>query len=328
MGILVLGLRALAMVSDEFGKINLISISAGLLILSSSLLVLTKSISILGSMDQDNLVQGLNGIAISFGLLVSAFIAMGAAIKKFGEINVMSIAASVLIISTSMLILSKAIGVMGGMSLWELSKGLIAVAAVLGAIVGTFVLISKYSSGSIIGIAFSILVIASALKVLTSVLKALGQMPFWDICKALLAIAGVFAILGKAAMVLEAYIPALLGLSGSLILLGIGFAAVGAGLLLIGSGITAVAVSVAASISSLIASIKMIIVGTIMIIPDTIDAIVSIIPALANALIIIVKSLCDVIIKCAPPIIDAVVVLLVSTSTLLTTPYRFSFWLT
>ena len=238
---------------------------------------------------------------------------MGAAIKKFGEINVMSIAASVLIISTSMLILSKAIGVMGGMSLWELSKGLIAVAAVLGAIVGTFVLISKYSSGSVIGIAFGILVIASALKVLTSVLKALGQMPFWDICKALLAIAGVFAILGKAAMVLEAYIPALLGLSGSLILLGIGLAAVGAGLLLIGSGITAVAVSVAASISSLIASIKMIIVGTIMIIPDTIDAIVSIIPALANALIIIVKSLCDVIIKCAPPIIDAVVVLLVDT---------------
>lgn len=313
MGILVLGLRALAIVSDEFGKIKIISISVGLLILSSSLLVLTKSINILGNMNSNNLVQGLNGLAISLGLLVSAFIAMGAAMKKFGEINVMSIAASVLIISTSMLILSKAIGVMGGMSLWELSKGLIAVAAVLGAIVGTFVLISKYSSGSVIGIAFSILVIASALKVLTSVLKALGQMPFWDICKALLAIAGVFAILGKASMVLEAYIPALLGLSGSLILLGIGLAAVGAGLLLIGSGITAVAVSVAASISSLIASIKMIIVGTIMIIPDTIDAIISIIPALANALIIIVKSLCAVIIECTPPIIDAVMVLLVDT---------------
>ena len=177
----------------QFGKVNTAGVALGMLVMASSLLVLTKSIRILGELEQGKLVQGLNGAAVSLGLLVSAFIAMSAAVNKFGKINVMSIAASILVVSASMLILSKAVSAMGGMSLWELSKGLIAVAAVLGAIVGTFVLISKYSSGSVIGIAFSILVIASAIAVLTPVLKTLGQMPLWDICKALLAIAGVFA---------------------------------------------------------------------------------------------------------------------------------------
>ena len=304
MSILVAAFVGISYAVKRFGTINLASVSLGLLIMASSLLVMTKSISILGEMEQDKLIQGLNGAAVSLGLLVSAFIAMSATVSKFGKINVMSIAASILVISSSMLIMSKAIGVMGGMSLADLAKGLIAFAAVLGAIVGTFVLVSKFASGSVIGIAFSILVIASAIAVLTPVLKSLGQMPIWDICKALLAIAGTFAILGSAAHFLAPLIPAILSLSGSLFLLGLGLTGIGAGLMLIGAGITSLSISLTAATASIIASLKLIIIGFISLIPDTVKALIPIVPVLMELVKQIILSTCNVIKDCVPEIID------------------------
>ena len=304
MSILVAAFVGISYAVKRFGTINLASVSLGLLIMASSLLVMTKSISILGEMEQDKLIQGLNGAAVSLGLLVSAFIAMSATVSKFGKINVMSIAASILVISSSMLIMSKAIGVMGGMSLADLAKGLTSFAAVLGAIVGTFVLVSKFASGSVIGMAFSILVVASAIAVFTPVLKTLGKMPIWDICKALLAIAGVFAILGTAAHFLTPLIPAILSLSGSLFLLGLGLTGIGAGLVLIGAGITSLSISLTAATASIIASLKLIIVGFISLIPDTVKALIPIVPVLMELVKQIILSTCNVIKGCVSEIID------------------------
>ena len=310
MSILVAAFAGISYAVKRFDTINLTSVSLGLLIMASSLLVMTKSISILGEMEQDKLIQGLNGAAVSLGLLVSAFIAMSATVSKFGKINVMSIAASILVISSSMLIMSKAIGVMGGMSLADLAKGLTSFAAVLGAIVGTFVLVSKFASGSVIGMAFSILVVASAIAVFTPVLKTLGKMPIWDICKALLAIAGVFAILGTAAHFLTPLIPAILSLSGSLILLGLGLTGIGAGLVLIGAGMTSLSISLTAATASIIASLKLIIVGFISLIPDTVKALIPIVPVLMELIKQIILSACGVIKGCVPEIVDTLLVVI------------------
>lgn len=310
MSVLVGAFIGIGAAVKKFGTINTAGVAIGLLIMASSLLVLTKSIRILGEMEQDKLIQGLNGAAVSLGLLVSAFIAMSATVSKFGKINVMSIAASILVISSSMLIMSKAIGVMGTMSLADLVKGLAAFAAVLGAIVGTFVLISKFSSGSVIGMAFSILVVASAIAVFTPVLKTLGKMPIWDICKALLAIASVFAILGTAAHFLTPLIPAILSLSGSLFLLGLGLTGIGAGLVLIGAGITSLSISLAAATASIIASLKLIIVGFISLIPDTVKALIPIVPVLMELIKQIILSTCDVIKDCVPELVDTLLVVI------------------
>lgn len=288
----------------RFTKVNTVGVAAGMLVMAASLLVMARAIGVLGEMEQGKLIQGLNGVAISLGLLVAAFIAMSAAISKFGKINVLSIASAILVVSASMLVMGKAISIMGSMSVGELAKGLIIFASALGAIVGTFILVSKFASGNVLGIAFSILVVAGAIAVLTPVLKTLGKMPIGDICKALLAIAGVFAVLGVSAHVLAPLIPTILGLSGSLLLLGIGLTGIGAGLLLVGAGITSLSISLTAASASIVASLKLIIIGLISLIPDGIKALIPVVPVLMELVREIILSVCDVIIECVPKIAD------------------------
>lgn len=278
---------------------KIISLGVGLTIVAASMLIFAKAIQQMGSMSEDEIGKGL--VTMAAGLL-----AVTLALKLIPPTAPLT-ALGLVLVGAALNLLALALERMGKMSMAEIGKSLLLLAGSLTIIAVAVTLMIAALPG-----AAALVVVAGALAVLTPVLKILGGMPLGSIVKALLALAGVFAIIGAAPFALTPLLPAIVALAGALLLLGVGMTGIGVGLFAIGAGLTSLAVSLTTSVASIIASLRLLIVGIISLIPDTVKAVVSIIPALTDALIIIVKSLCDVLIQCTPPLVKAIMVVLVT----------------
>jgi hypothetical protein len=112
-------------------------------------------------------------------------------------------------------------------------------------------------TGSLAGSA-ALLVAAGALAILTPVLLTLGAMSWESIVKGLVTLAGAFTVLGVAGLILTPIVPAILGLAGSLLLLGGGLALAGAGALAFATAFSIVVAAGTAGISVLAGMIALI----------------------------------------------------------------------
>jgi hypothetical protein len=98
-------------------------------------------------------------------------------------------------------------------------------------------------------------VAAAALVLLAVAMQMLGNLSLQEIGIALLALVGVFTVLGLAALIMAPIVPVLMGLAIAIGLLGIAALAVGAGLLLFSIGLATLAASGAAGAAVLVAAI-------------------------------------------------------------------------
>lgn len=263
------------------------------------MLIFAKAVEQFGNLSEDVIGKGLMTMAASL-------LAVTLALKLIPPTAPIT-ALGLVLVGAALNLLALALERMGKMSMAEIGKSLLLLAGSLTIIFAAVTLMVAALPG-----AAALVVIAGALAVLTPVLKILGGMSLGSIVKALFALAGVFAVLGVAAFALTPLLPAIVGLAGALLLLGVGLTGIGVGLFAIGAGLTSIAVSLTTSVASIIASLRLLIVGLISLIPDTVKAVVSIIPALIKALIVIVKSLCDVLIQCTPPLVKAIMVVLIT----------------
>ena len=164
------------------------------------MLIFASAIEKMGSMSLEQIGKGLLTMA---GALTSIVVAL-----QFMPPNMITIGMGMIGIATALLILSHALDAMGGMTWMEIAKGLVA----LG---GSLLIIAKamqFMQTALPGAA-ALLVISVALTVLAGVLKTLGSMSLAEIGKSLLALAGVFVIIGVAGALLTPLIPSLLGLA-------------------------------------------------------------------------------------------------------------------
>lgn len=195
----------------------------GLLVLSGAITTLSKVIEQLGRLEAATLTQGLTVLGILLtGLAGFTTIAKGGGLF-------LATAAGMLVLSGAMVIISKVLKEIGSMSMDEITVALIGLAGSLG-ILG---IAMTAMQGSILGVG-AILIAAAALAILVPPLKALGNMSLEQVGIALLALAGVFTILGIAGAVLTPVVPTLIGLAGAV-------AALGAAVLLAGVGVAAFA---------------------------------------------------------------------------------------
>ena len=259
-----------------------ISTAAGILILSVAIRILASACAKFASMNWDEIVRGLTGMA---GALLAIIVAI-----QFMPKNMLSIGAGLLIISTAILILSHALTSLGGMSWEEVSKGLISLGgALLILAIGLNVM-----SGTLAGSA-ALLIAAVAIGLLTPALLILGSMSWESIGKGLLTLAGAFVILGVAGYTLRPVVPVILALSVALALAGAGMLAFGVGMVAIGIGLTTLATAFATSGAIIISGITAIITAIIGLIP-------SIIAAIGQGIILI----CDTIANSVSSIMRAV----------------------
>jgi len=307
-GALAKGLGAIGVLLTELalfvnltgGAKNVISTAIGLTILGAAMLIFAVALEKMGSMPLEQIGKGLLTMA---GTLAAITLAVNLMPK-----NMVAIGLGMIGIATAMLILSNALLTMGGMSWEEIAKGLIVLAGSLSIIAVAMQFMTSALPG-----AAALLVISVALTVLSKVLKTLGGMSLSEIGKGLLALVGLFVVLGAAGLLLAPLTPVLLGLSAAVLLLGVGMLAMGAGLLLFSTGLTALAVAGTAGVVALVAIVTAII-GLIPMILEQIGlgiiafagVITAGMPAIMEAIGALFAGIIQLLGELTPPLIETV----------------------
>jgi len=268
-GNLVKGLGAVGIALTEISLFTnltgnaskVISTAVALTIIAGAMLILAQAIGIMGNMSLEEIGKGLLTMGASLAIIAVA-------LKALPKSTIL-IGAGLVVVATSLVILSEALGTMGNMSWEEIAKGLVVLAGALTIIAVAM----QFMTGAIPG-AVALITVAGALAILCPVLLALGSMSWESIAQGLTMLAGTFAVIGVAGLLLGPLTPVLLALAGVVILIGVAVLATGAGMMMLAGAITVLSVAIpifaaALSISAaeLVAGFTIILTGIASLIP-------------------------------------------------------------
>ena len=233
---------------------HVVSSGLSMILIAASMKILASVLSDLSDIEWSGIGKGLAamGIAMAEMAVLMNLMPKGSVFKATGLV----------IAAASLKIVASALSDFGRMNWSSIGKGLTAMG---GALIELAIGLNLMKGT--IGGAAALLVAALALAVVVPVLKALGNMSWEQIVKGLIALAGAFAIIGLAGLLLNPLIPAILGLAAAFALLGIGMLGIGAGLVLISAGITALGVALAAGATSIIAGLTVVVTGILELVP-------------------------------------------------------------
>ena len=313
-GVLCVELGAFLAVS-KFDKLGVLK-GTGLILLASALNILQSAVAKFGSMNLNEIQNGL----IAVGAALAEFAAFGI-VAGFSK-KMLASSASVLILSSSMVVLSRAMKSISGLDGEDIKKSLIAI----GGALAEFVLVLNLTKGTL-GSAASLTTMTVAINLLVPALTGLGNLSLAQIGTGLLAIAGAFGVVGAAAMLLAPVAPVVIGLSLAISALAV---SVGAMMALataadffgrLGESLSALN---GLSFQVFLANIKAVawllvefvagifkglatIAGTIAtsiaaIITAVCDGIAQAAPSIGNALAQLIVTVCNVIVQCSEPI--------------------------
>jgi len=295
---------------------HLLSTGTALVLIAASMKILASAVSDFGNLGWEQIKMGL--IAMG-GALAEVAIAVNLMPK-----NMVGIGTGLIAVGAALEIIADVMSKLGGLSLEQIGKALIAMGGALAELAIALNLMNGTLSGSA-----ALLVAVAALAVLAPVLSILGAMSWESIAKGLIALAGAFAVIGVAGLVLEPLVPAILGLAGAFALIGAGVLAVGVGLVAAGVGLSAIAVgftalaaagtagatAVTESLTTVIAGIADLIPLIIAKIGEGIIEFCKVIAgsayAIGDAVKALVLALVDVLVECVPAIADGALKLLV-----------------
>lgn len=313
-GVLCVELGAFLAVS-KFDKLGVLK-GTGLILLATALNILQSAVAKFGSMNLNEIQNGL----IAVGAALAEFAAFGI-VAGFSK-KMLASSVSVLILSSSMVVLSRAMNSISGLDGEGIKKSLIAI----GGALAEFVLALNLTKGTL-GSAASLTTMTVAINLLVPALTGLGNLSLAQIGTGLLAIAGAFGVVGAAAMLLAPVAPVVIGLSLAISALAI---SVGAMMALataadffgrLGESLSALN---GLSFQVFLANIKAVawllvefvagifkglatIAGTIAtsiaaIITAVCDGIAQAAPSVGNALAQLIVTVCNVIVQCSEPI--------------------------
>lgn len=313
-GVMLVELVAfMALVEKAGSPKNMISMGTGLIFLGSAMLILTQSVKQLGQLSLREIAKGL--LALGGAL---AMVARGLELMPKGSmVNALALVA----ISGAITVLGIALKKFSQMSVVEIGKGLGVLAGSLAAIAGAL----KLMQGGIPG-ALALIMAATALGLLTPQLLILGTMNIVSIVTALGVLAATLGVLGVGAKLLAPVIPALMGLSIALGLVGAACLAFGAGTLALATGLA----MIASAGKGVVEAITGILGGIISLIPTVGKAIIDLVgvllqgfidtaPLVFQAVTTLIQGIATTIISCAPFIFTALTSIISGILTMLTT---------
>lgn len=268
------------------GAKNLISTGIAMAIMGGSMKIFASAMKDFAGMQWDEIGRGLTAMG---GALAEVIATMHLMPK-----DSLGTAVSLVIVAAALSSLAKSFGSMGNMNWDEIGRGLTALGGSLAILAAALYLMK----GSIAGAA-AMIIAAGALAIITPVLKTLGSMSLEQIGKGLLAIAGMFVVMGVAGLALGGMIGPILAVSGAIALLGLGCLMAGVGIAAFAIGLTTLATGVAGGATAIVAAV--VAIGT---------AILSLIPVLASKLGEAIIILAQVLAQGAPMIGLAVVAII------------------
>lgn len=308
-GILLGELTAFSLFAGEAKHILVTSVAMA--VLAKAMEKLQGTISVYAGMSWEQIVKGLVGLA---GALAAVTIAVNLMPK-----NLILTATGLVIVGVALKSVMKVMQGLGGMSWSGIAKGLIALGGSLAILaIGMHVIQGAWKG------ALALTAVSLALALLVPELLLLSKISVGGILKMMGALAGFFAVIGVATMLLTPAIPAMFGLAAAIGVLSIAMAACGVAMGLLGAGMTAFAVGIGAlggalatvtvSIGKGIADILVSIAEALPKIAEGIGkAIITFLQTLAgsideigNVIEAFVLKACEVIVKCVPEIVDTV----------------------
>ena len=272
----------------------------GMLILTYAMKKLSDVVILFASMSIHELVWG-------FGAIAGGLTLIGLAMKLMPNDSEKK-ALGILAVSVSMFILAEAIKKLSAIPFGDLIKGLGALLIMLGAL--TFaILVMDGAQGGVKGL----LAAAVALFIFGHVIEQLGKMDWQQLLTGLLAIAGLFVILGVASVLAPGIAllgVAMLALGAGFALAGLGAAAIGYGLLQMATHGTAAMGVLVDGMQALIRELPGFIVAFIQGILDGFVELGKRVPELIGVVVGILLGLLEAIITIAPQLGETLLVLI------------------
>jgi tape measure domain-containing protein len=279
--------------------------AAGIFVVAGAMAVLAGAMKIFATMSWEQIAKGLAAVAGSLAIIAVTMQLMP------GPMMVVT-AAGLVLVAVALNGIALALKSMGDMSWEELAKGLAGLAGSLLILAGGLYLMTGTLAGSA-----ALAIAAAALLLLAPALKILGGMSWEEIGKGLIALAGAFAVIGLAALLLTPIIPSILGLAAAIAVLGLGMALIGVGVLAF-----ATAISMLVAVGSMgVVALTAILQTVIGIIPTVMkalevalvafaEAIIAAAPALIEAIVVVIGGLLDAIVELTPKVVKTLSVLL------------------
>ena len=216
---LMLTMSAAVKLMDGSSK-GLIKTATSMIIFGAAIAVFASSVKSLGNMDTDNLVQGLVGI----GAVLTEMVAFSKLMDgvKMGLGN----AAGILVLAAALNVLASAVSQFGNMDLSALVQGL----AGIGVILTGLSVFSRFgtTSGGIITTAIGLTALAVALNLMVPAVKGMGSISWENLAKGLLGMAGSLVVLGTATALIS---------GGKLSLVAVGVGLMSASLLVLSAAL-------------------------------------------------------------------------------------------
>jgi tape measure domain-containing protein len=283
---------------------GMVAQGVGLIAIATGLKILASAVAQFGGMDWRTIGKGLAAVAGSLVIIAGAMQIMPG--------NMVFIGAGLILVSVGLGKIADSLGQMGGMSVGDIARGLIALAGSL-----TILSVALYAMSGTLAGAVALGVAAAGLALLAPAMVALGKQSWTEIAKGLISLAAGLTIIGIAGAVLTPVIPSLLGLGIALVAIGGGLALAGAGVALIGVGLAAIATSGSAAIAILIGALMQLAEKIPQVAQKTIQGALAIAnqlaataPKFVDAMVKILNSLVDAVIKIMPKLAEAFQVIL------------------
>lgn len=171
--------------------------------LAEALLIMGKAIDSMGSLPMETLAKGLLSIALSLTFL-ALFIN-----NLPNSKGMVGIGVGILLIGTSLLILSKAVEMLGSLDFHSLIQGLFGLVVIISGLTGMINLLPK----DLLVKAAGLMLIATALGMLSVTVAALGLIPFDNLITGLIGLGGILAEVVIAMQFMQASIGGALALT-------------------------------------------------------------------------------------------------------------------
>ena len=288
---------------------HVVSTGLSLVLIAASMKIFASVLSDLATIEWTNIAKGLTamGIALAEMTIAMKLMPKGSVFKATGLV----------IAAASLKILANVMNDFAGMEWVGIAKGLVAMGGALAELA-----IGLNLMKGTLGGAAALLVAATAIAILTPVLKSFGNMSWEQIAKGLITLAGAFVIIGVAGLLLKPLIGTILALSAAFVLFGIGMVGIGAGITLIAAGIAALATALTVGATAIVAALTVIVTGVLELVPTivqiigkTIVGIAKVIgeqaPILAESCLKLVSSVLKSLAEHAPEITDSLAELLI-----------------
>lgn len=200
-------------------------LNTGLIAISASILIMAKTVKLIGSLKPDQASRGFKGLLVLIGSVTAVLLAFGHIMKGSSGQDINKAGNILLKLSVSLLILTKVINIIAGMTWKDIGKAAVGMTGFV-VFIGLLSKITKSSSGDIDKLGTMLLKIAFSMVLLVTVGKLINTMTWGEMGKAFIGLTGMslfIALLIKICKSVERDAPkisgTLIGISAAMVAL-------------------------------------------------------------------------------------------------------------